>query len=49
MVDRVGWEGQGANMAMTTITADLRPERILMACDDPSQQNNFLQVIKRGI
>jgi hypothetical protein len=37
----VGWEGQGASVAVTNFDDDLRPDLVLMAYDDPSQGNSF--------
>lgn len=40
-VDGVGWEGQGAGIALTNLDADPRPEMLLMAYDNPAGPNNF--------
>jgi len=41
MIDGVGWEGQGADVLITNLDDDARPEMILMAYDNPAQANNF--------
>jgi hypothetical protein len=41
MVDGVGWEGQGAGMAVASLDADPRPELLLMAYDNPARANDF--------
>lgn len=40
-VPGVGWEGQGAGMAITNLDGDPRPEVILMAVDNPPGDNTF--------
>src|SRR4029077_4686478 len=40
-VDGVGWEGQGAGVALGQIDADPAPDLVIMAYDNPSGQNNF--------
>lgn len=40
-VPGVGWEGQGAGMAVAYLDSDPRPELILMAYDNPSGANSF--------
>ena len=40
-VDGVGWEGQGAGVALTNLDADPRPEMLLMAYDNPQGPNTF--------
>lgn len=37
----VGWEGQGADVIITSLDADPRPDMVLMAYDNPSRDNNF--------
>jgi hypothetical protein len=37
----VGWEGQGAGMAVFNLDANPRPEMILMAYDNPNGANSF--------
>ena len=41
MIEGVGWEGQGADVLVTNLDDDARPEMILMAYDNPAQANNF--------
>ncbi|MGE5342927.1 MAG: hypothetical protein ACM3SY_15745 [Candidatus Omnitrophota bacterium] len=40
-VPGVGWEGQGAGIAITNLDANPRPEMILMAYDNPYGDNTF--------
>jgi hypothetical protein len=40
-VDGVGWEGQGAGVAVTNLDANPRPEMVFMAYDNPAGANNF--------
>ena len=40
-VPGVGWEGQGADVVITNVDTDPRPDMILMAYDNPAQANNF--------
>jgi hypothetical protein len=40
-VDGVGWEGQGAGVALGQIDADPAPDLVIMAYDNPAGQNNF--------
>jgi hypothetical protein len=40
-VDGVGWEGQGAGVALTNLDANARPEMVLMAYDNPAGPNTF--------
>jgi hypothetical protein len=40
-VDGVGWEGQGAAVALTNLDNNARPEMVLMAYDNPSGANEF--------
>ncbi|MFC0342556.1 hypothetical protein [Paracoccus niistensis] len=40
-VDGVGWEGQGADVLITSLDANPRPEMILLAYDNPRGANNF--------
>ncbi len=37
----VGWEGQGADIAVFNLNADARPEFIFMAYDNPAKDNTF--------
>ncbi|MCU7851436.1 MAG: hypothetical protein KZQ80_04405 [Candidatus Thiodiazotropha sp. (ex Monitilora ramsayi)] len=41
MVPGVGWEGQGAGIAMAALDSNPRPDMILMAYDNPSKGNSF--------
>jgi hypothetical protein len=41
IVPGVGWEAQGAGVAVANIDSDGRPEMILMAYDNPPQANQF--------
>lgn len=40
-VPGVGWEGQGASVAITNLDDDLRPDLVLMAYDNPRYGNSF--------
>ncbi|SFJ38681.1 HEAT repeat domain-containing protein [Jannaschia pohangensis] len=40
-VDGLGWEGDGAGVAVGNIDGDSRPDMILMAYDDPTGANSF--------
>ena len=40
-VSGVGWEGQGADVLVTSLDNNERPDMMLMAYDNPSQDNNF--------
>src|SRR5918993_496687 len=40
-VPGVGWEGQGADVVITNLDPDPRPDMILIAYDNPAQANNF--------
>ncbi|HOO52776.1 MAG TPA: hypothetical protein PLX30_00905 [Methanothrix sp.] len=40
-VDGVGWEGQGADLAIANLDGDSRPDMVLMAYDNPAQANTF--------
>jgi hypothetical protein len=40
-VPGVGWEGQGADVVLTNLDGNPRPEMILMAYDNPSGDNTF--------
>ncbi|HOT06192.1 MAG TPA: hypothetical protein PLI05_00345 [Methanotrichaceae archaeon] len=40
-VSGVGWEGQGAGLILTNLDSNIRPEMIVMAYDNPAQDNNF--------
>lgn len=40
-VPGVGWEGQGAGLALAQIDADPAPDLVVMAYDNPSGANNF--------
>lgn len=46
MTDGVGWEGQGAGIALANLDGDARPEMVLMAYDNPSGANSFRYVVK---
>lgn len=41
----VGWEGQGAGMAVTNLDHDARPDVVFMAYDNPSGKNSFRYVV----
>jgi hypothetical protein len=40
-VEGVGWEGQGADVAIANLDGDSRPDMVLMAYDNPAQANTF--------
>jgi len=40
-VEGVGWEGQGADVAIANLDGDSRPDMVLMAYDNPSEANSF--------
>jgi len=40
-VGGVGWEGQGAGIAITSLDTDNRPDMVLMAYDNPAEDNTF--------
>jgi len=40
-VQGVGWEGQGADVAIANLDGDSRPDMVLMAYDNPAQANTF--------
>jgi hypothetical protein len=48
-VDGVGWEGQGAGIAMGNLDDDPRSDMLLMAYDNPAQANSFRYVVRRNI
>ncbi len=41
----VGWDGQGADVTITNLDNDQRPEMVLMAYDNPAGDNTFRYVI----
>jgi hypothetical protein len=41
----MGWEGQGAGLAVTNLDGDSQPDVVFMAYDDPAGPNNFRYVV----
>jgi hypothetical protein len=48
-VPGVGWEGQGADVVVTNLDADPRPDMILMAYDNPDRDNGFRYKVGRNL
>ena len=48
-VPGVGWEGQGAGVALRDLGGSGRPEMVLMAYDDPARGNTFRYRVGRDV
>lgn len=48
-VPGVGWEGQGADIAITNLDANPRQDMILMAYDNPARSNSFRYRVGRNL